>query len=111
MDAEKDAAADEQQDLSAENRHLKETIVALREALERQEIEKDDRVQQALASANDEIAQLKATIQAVRDKMEEQQLKYAGELQAAKKAARDELLQLKETIQLLRDRLEERNAG
>jgi len=106
-----EATNDGQNDLKAENRHLKETIVALRTTLDQKEIEKDERIQEALAAANDEIGQLKAAIQAVREEMERQKLNHAEELQAARKASRDEMAELKKTIQLLREKLEECDGG
>ena len=52
-----------------ENRHLKDTIAALRQELERLRIENDENLQKAASAANDETGQLKATVSALRDEM------------------------------------------
>jgi hypothetical protein len=66
--------------------------------------------QQAIANANDEIAQLKATIRALRDEMEHQKILCGEEIQELKRVAQDEQKQLQEVIQTLREQLERKNA-
>ncbi|MBF0121023.1 MAG: hypothetical protein HQK79_19510 [Desulfobacterales bacterium] len=56
--------------LRAENRHLKDTIVVLRNKLEYITIQKDEEIKNAQKSASLENAQLKETIQILRDKLE-----------------------------------------
>ena len=53
--------------LQNENSQLKDTIIELRDALEKQHIDNEERIQNVLASSNDEIVQLKATINVLRD--------------------------------------------
>ena len=48
-------------DLGIENRHLRETVVSVRAALDRAIFEKDAAVQQAVQRSADEIQQLKDT--------------------------------------------------
>lgn len=103
------AEKDRMHELETENRHLKDTIYALREALEEAETECQERVQKALVTANDEIAQLKATIPAIRDEMDRKQVGFEEALQASHREARDETAELQKTIQALRDQLEEAN--
>jgi phosphoglycolate phosphatase-like HAD superfamily hydrolase len=89
-----------------ENRHLQETIKALRDALEHMQIDKEDSIQNAVASANHEIAQLKATITAQREAMERLQAAYEDTLQALERRSRDEVQHLQQTIVALRELLE-----
>ncbi|MFC1694101.1 hypothetical protein ACFL1R_11395 [Candidatus Latescibacterota bacterium] len=96
--------------LQAENRHLKDTIIALRETLEKQCIENEELVQKAVASANDEIVQLKATVTALRDELEYNNIKNEEKIQEIEKVAHDEIEQLKQLISILRTQLEEQDA-
>ena len=93
-----------------ENRHLKDTIVALRDELEKQNIETEDRIQKAVAEANDQILQLKETITALRDEMEHNKIIYEDKMQEQKRAYRDEKKQLEQMISALRDKIENKNA-
>jgi hypothetical protein len=49
---------------------LKQTIVAMRQQMENIQVEQQRSAQEALTTANDEIAQLKRTIMAMRDELE-----------------------------------------
>jgi archaellum component FlaC len=60
-----------------EIRNLKETVAALREALERQKAETAQQVSQAVAEAQAEIRELRATVSEMR--MELERRKAAGE--------------------------------
>jgi len=95
--------------LQSENRHLKETVTALREAMEKQRAECEDRIQKLLSEADDEAAQLKAAINALRDEMERIRNRYEEKLQELESSAGDEIKQLRETITVLRERLEEQH--
>jgi len=66
-----------------ENVHLKETIVALREELEKLAVEKEESIQKAVVTANNEIAQLKATAAALRDEMEKMEYEKRESIQNA----------------------------
>ncbi len=104
------AGADETHLERAENRQLKETIVALHDKLESMGSEKEQCVQQAVAAANDEIAQLKATVTALRDKLERSSFTYEDTMQERERVSRDECNQLQQTIVALRKRIEEGDA-
>ena len=93
--------------LQTENRHLKDTIVALRESLEKQRIDNEALVQNVKASANDEILQLKAAVTALRDGLEYNKIKQEEKVQELERAAHEENKQLKEMINILRTQLEE----
>jgi peptidoglycan hydrolase CwlO-like protein len=73
--------------------------------------EKEESVQQAVATANDEVSQLRGTIAALRDAIEHNNAIYEQRLQDAARDAQDEINQLQETIKLLRERLAERGAS
>ncbi|MCE5250905.1 hypothetical protein LLG96_11855 [bacterium] len=95
----------------AENRHLKETIVALREAMEKQKIEHESNIQSALSSANDEISQLRAAIGAMRTEMEKIRMEHATKIQDLEREYNDEKNQLKQMIAALREQLENSGSG
>ena len=89
----------------SENRQLKNTIDALREALEGMRYENEEAFQNARAESADEIKQLRETAAALRDEMEN--IRYAKEeaVQNALSESTDEIGQLKATAQALRDEL------
>ena len=64
------AALDMKKELELEIKLLKDAIVALREQLEKTQIEKKEEIQRAVADANSEIRQLRASIAEMRDQME-----------------------------------------
>ena len=96
--------------IEAENRQLQETIAAMRDALQKQSAECEERVQRAVVSARDDISELQAAVQAMRDELELQRIHYEQRLQAAEREALDERTQLRQTIQILRDQLEKSDA-
>ena len=93
-----------------ENRHLRDTICALRDELERMRIDKDDSVHQAVLSASDEIVQLRTTVTILRDELERTTNSYEKKLQELEWQGRDEIHQLQQTIRILREQLGEYNA-
>jgi len=95
--------------LQSENRHLKETVTALREALETQRAECEGKIQKLLSEADDEAGQLKATINALRDELERVRIQCEEKLREFESSAGDEINQLREMITVLRERLEERH--
>ena len=64
-------SAEEHYALMTELRDLKNTVAALRNKLELEQIESEKAVQAAHAAAGSEIAQLKATASALRDALEQ----------------------------------------
>ncbi|MBU2261464.1 MAG: hypothetical protein KKF02_06020 [Proteobacteria bacterium] len=91
--------------LQTENRHLKEMVGAMREELEKMRIGEQERLQQALAAAGDEIGHLKGMIVALREALERRQIAHEEKCQAIEQAARDEAKQLQEMIRALREKL------
>lgn len=95
----------------AEVHHLRETVRALRDALEEERRARDAEVQAARQAAHDETQQLRQTIQALRDELESISGTHQQKMQAIARGHRDETRQLHETIQALRERLEETGDG
>ena len=93
-------------DMNAEILHLRESISAMRDELEKANHDKLAAVQKARARAQDELDQLKATVQALRDQMEQQAVDRRAAVQAAVADGNEESSQLKETVQALRDEME-----
>ena len=92
--------------IQTENRHLKDTIIALREELERVSIQHEDNIQKAIAVANDGINQLQATVVAMRDELERNKIASEEEFQKIRRTACAEIEQLQHAIFVLRDKLE-----
>ena len=82
---------------------------AIRNELEKQQIDKEERIQEAKAALTNEIIQLKETVGAERETMTANMITYEEKLQESKQIAQNEINQLKETIAVLRDQLEECN--
>jgi len=105
-------AADHKQQLeklslaSAETQQLRETINALRDAMEQARIGEQERIQAAAMSANDEVRQLKAMVDALRDELERRAAGEAERTQRALAVANAECLQLKGSVNALRDEME-----
>jgi chromosome segregation ATPase len=93
--------------LQTENRHLKEMVGALRDEMEKMRIGEQERLQKALAAANDEIGQLRNMIVALRDELDRRKIESEEKCRAIGQAARDEAKQLHEMIRTLRDQLED----
>lgn len=89
-----------------ENRHLKDTIVALRDELESERNFSAKKTQDALALSSNEIKQLKETAAALRDALEAAHFKTQKEVQEAIVASSSEIKELKETVGSLRNELE-----
>ncbi len=86
--------------------YLKDTIIAVRDQMEKMQFEKADVEQRAVARANDEIRQLRETAVALRDQMEKMQFEKADVERRAVARANDEIEQLRETAVALRDQME-----
>lgn len=91
---------------TAEVRHLREMIEALRTRLEESEADAAASVQAAVQRSTEEIAQLEAAVQALRVRLEEEDARRVDQLAEAEQRFRDEREQLTETIVALRVRLE-----
>jgi hypothetical protein len=93
--------------LQTENRHLQEMIGALRDEMEKMRIGEQERLQHALAAANEETGQLRNMIVALRDELDRRKIEAEEKCRAVEQAARDEAKQLHEMIRTLRDQLED----
>jgi seryl-tRNA synthetase len=85
---------------------LRETIVAMREEMERINFEKQRGVQEAVSASNVDNQQLRSTVQALREEMEHMKRRFEEELQAVRTTEREEQKQLHEVILTLREQLE-----
>src|SRR6185503_3975047 len=107
-------AAVTQEDIHAwltEIRDLKNTVAALRNALEQARIDRDKAVQDAIVTANHEIVQLRSAASALRDALELERQDKERSVQDASRTTRDEIQQLKATVATLRDQLEATRAA
>ena len=97
-------------DLGIENRHLRETVVSVRAALEKAIFEKDAAVQQAVQRSADEIQQLKDTATGLRDELINAKFTFEENLQKEALIKSDEHRHLQETIAKLRVKMEHNHA-
>jgi chromosome segregation ATPase len=89
-----------------EIRELEAAVVAMREALERAQLEAQERLQAAVAQASAKAEQLKAAITTMREELEAQHVRHLEAMQEQRQLAADEVRQLQATIQALREELE-----
>lgn len=89
-----------------ELRALEAAVVAMREALERTQLEAQDRLQAALAHASSEAEQLRAAITSLRQELEAQHARHLEAMQEQRQLAAEEVRQLQATIQAMREELE-----
>jgi peptidoglycan hydrolase CwlO-like protein len=88
---------------------LKETVVALREELEKVRFEEQEHIQHAVAGAAEEIRQLHASIVELRDHLELKEAEHDETLRGVQLQHSRETAELRKTIAALRDNLEELN--
>ncbi|HEY2380207.1 MAG TPA: hypothetical protein VGK48_03395 [Terriglobia bacterium] len=88
---------------------LKETILALREELEKVRFEEREHIEQAIAGANDEIRQLRASVVDLRSELEQKEAQYDEQVRGMKLQHSREQTDLHKTIAALRQNLEELN--
>jgi predicted nucleic acid-binding Zn-ribbon protein len=88
---------------------LKETILALREELEKVRFEEQEHIQHAIAGATEEIRQLHASIVELRDQLELKAAEHDETLRRVRLQHERETADLRKTIAALRDNLEELN--
>lgn len=88
---------------------LKETILALREELEKVRFEEQDHVEQAIGGANSEIRQLRATIVELRNELERKEAEHGERIRSMELQHNREKADLHKTITALREKLEELN--
>lgn len=90
-----------------EIRHLKDTIRALREELEKEQAGREDAVQAAVAASLEEIRQLREMIQSLREQLEALLASKEQAVQAVVATSHNEARQLQATIGALRGELEQ----
>ena len=93
----------------AENRHLEQTILALRSELEAVKAKGRENVQKEIAEHSGEIMQLKETARELRRQLERIDAGYKQRIHDMKREARGQMKQLQETITALRDKLDKPN--
>ena len=94
--------------LQKDNLHLKQSINALRDQLEKMKIARDEAVQNTLRSVQGEITQLKATIAAMRDELEKACYEKDCIMQQHIADTSDKTKQLTDAIAAMRNELESR---
>ena len=85
---------------------LKDTILALREELEKAHHEKREEIQLAVADANAELRQLRASIVELREQLELREADHEQKVQNLKMQNQHELAELRKTVAALREKLE-----
>ena len=93
--------------LHAENRHLKDSIVALRQSLEVLVLDKNAAVQQAVAASQGEIENLKGAVVALREALEALRAERDRQVQEAVARGAAENRELQTAVQALRERLDQ----
>jgi hypothetical protein len=88
---------------------LKETILALREEMEKMRFDEQEHVQHAVAGSTEEIRQLRASIAELRDCLEQREAEHDETLRSVQLHHDRETADLRKTIATLRDNLEELN--
>jgi chromosome segregation ATPase len=92
-----------------EIKHLKDTIISLREELEKRHYEEGEHVQQAVADANAEIRHLRGSVAELRDQLELREADHEQKMQGLELQHQHELQELRQTIEALRKELEDLN--
>jgi hypothetical protein len=87
-------------------RDLQRTIVGMREALERSELEAQQRFQRAMADAATESDELRATIEGLRTELEAHRVASQEAVQEQRRLAADEARQLQSAVEATRAELE-----
>ena len=89
-----------------ENIYLKLTITALRNQIEKLQINQEEKNQKTKSDSADEISQLQNTVNALRSEMEKSQISKEEEIQNAVTHANNQNKQLRGTVNNLRDKLQ-----
>lgn len=104
-------APDKTLDLLTEIRDLKNSVAALRDALEQASIDREKSIRQATAASSAELVQLRATVIALREALEQGRIDRDKAVQSVLRTAHDEIEQLKSTISILRGSLDSTRAN
>jgi chromosome segregation ATPase len=93
-----------------EMKHLRQTILAMREEMESLRADRQQAGQEASEALNDEIRHLRSTVGTMREQLENLQIEKQQQIQAVTAQSADEIRHLRETVQVLRNQLEARHA-
>jgi hypothetical protein len=88
---------------------LKETVLALRDELEKVGFEERDHIEQAVSSAHEEIRQLRSSVAELRDQLELKQAEYEDKVRSMELQHHRDKADLQKTVAALRQKLEELN--
>ncbi len=92
-----------------EIRQLQETIVSLREELEKARFEEREHIQQAVVASNEEIRQLHESVVELREQLVMREAHFHEKLHALELEYHRERTELQQTITTLRETLEHRH--
>jgi len=90
-----------------ELRHLRATVAALRDELDRARIAEEARVQKVLSTARDEILTLRQTAQVLREQLDVSSNKFREEREQLESLWRSQILEAQRTVVALRGQLEQ----
>src|SRR6516164_1977913 len=88
---------------------LKETVLALRDELERVGFEERDHIEQAVSAASAEIRQLRLSVTELREQLELKQAEYEDKVRNLELQHHRDKADLQKTVAALRQELEELN--
>jgi uncharacterized protein (DUF342 family) len=88
---------------------LKETVLALRDELEKVGFEERDHIEQAVSAANAEIRQLRSSVAGLREQLELKQAEYEDKVRSLELQHHRDKADLQNTVAALRQELEELN--
>ena len=88
---------------------LKETVLALRDELEKAGFEERDHIEQAVSAASAEIRQLRSSVAELRDQLELKQAEYEDKVRSLELQHNRDKADLHNTVAALRHKLEELN--
>src|SRR5262249_13843885 len=88
---------------------LKETVLALRDELEKAGFEERDHIEQAVSGAHAEIRQLRSSVAGLREQLELKQAEYEDNVRSMELQHHRDKADLQKTVAALRQELEELN--
>ena len=103
--------AEDSQELELQLEQLRQTVLALRGALEQSNNQAEQQLQATRAQAEAEKTQLRCTIEALREQLEQQQAEALAALQQQRAEAAEEIRQLQQALVQQRTVLERQAAA
>ena len=88
---------------------LKETVLALRDELEKVSFQEREHIEQAVAAANAEIRQLRSSVSELREQLELKQAEHEDKVRSLELQHHRDKADLQKTAAALRQKLEELN--